>query len=317
MIEDRPLGHSGLSTVPLVLGGNVFGWTADEQTSFDILDAFVAGGGTMIDSADVYSAFAPGLKGGESETVIGRWLKARGRRDDVQITTKVGITMDGSPGGLRPERIMTIVEESLTRLQTDYIDLYYAHKDDPDTPLESVLEAFDRLVQSGKVRAIAASNYSAERLGQALDISRAHKWPAFCALQPHYNLLEREEFEGALQQFCIDNQLGVLPYFGLAGGFLTGKYRNKADVEGKPRAWLVDKYLNPRGQAVLAALDTIADETGALHAQIALAWLAAQPGITAPIASATTLAQMEILMRSLMLELTPEHLALLDKASRS
>ena len=316
MVETRALGTSGLSIAPLVLGGNVFGWTADEATSFAVLDAFVAGGGTMIDTADVYTAWIPGHKGGESETVIGNWLKRRGKRDDVQIATKVAmLAPEGMDhGGLSAPVIEAAVEASLKRLQTDYIDLYFAHRDDGDTPLEETLAAFDKLVKAGKVRALGASNYMAERLADALKISGDNGFARFTALQPLYNLMERDDFEGPLQQLCIAEDIGVVPYFGLASGFLTGKYRSEADLEGKPRAYRVKEYLNDKGTAVLAAMDAIAAETGASLPQIALAWIAAQPGLTAPIASATSVAQLEELLPAMSLTLSAEQIAKLDAA---
>jgi len=318
MTKRRSLGHSGLSTAPLVLGGNVFGWTADEQTSFDILDAFVAGGGNMIDSADVYSGFAPGLKGGESEAVIGRWMKSRGNRDKVLVATKVGYLLEGDRqlGGLKPERILTIVEESLARLQTDYIDLYYAHVDDEATPLEDVLETFDRLIRAGKVRCVAASNYSPERLEDALQRSEAKGLTSYVALQSLYNLLDRDKFEGPLRQLCLDRGIGFVPFFGLASGFLTGKYRSAADLEGKARADMAGHYLNERGLAVLEVLDEVAGETGSVPAQVALAWLAAQPAVTAPIASATSLSQAETLVGAMHLSLSAEQIGRLNEVSR-
>lgn len=316
MVETRALGTSGLSIAPLVLGGNVFGWTADEPTSFAVLDAFVAGGGTMIDTADVYSAWAPGNKGGESEMVIGNWLKRRGRRDDVQIATKVGMLAQAGMdhGSLSRRAIEVAVDASLKRLQTDYIDLYFAHQDDRDTPLEEALAAFDALVEAGKVRAIGASNYGAERLGEALKVSDDHGFARFTVLQPLYNLLDRGEFEGPLQQLCIAEDIGVVPYFGLAAGFLTGKYRSEADLAGRPRAYRVETYLGDRGTAMLGAMDAVAAETGASLPRIALAWIAAKPGLTAPIASATSVAQLEELLGSMTLTLSADQIATLDAA---
>jgi len=317
MAEKRALGTSGLDIAPLVLGGNVFGWTANGETGFAVLDAFVAGGGTMIDTADVYSAWLPGHKGGESETLIGEWLKRRGRRDDVQIATKVGMLGAKAFGEavLTASHIEQAVEASLARLQTDYIDLYFAHQDDKETPLEETLGAFDKLVKAGKVRAIAASNYTAERLTAALEVSDDNGLARFTALQPWYNLLDRADFEGPLQQLCIDENIGVVPYFGLASGFLSGKYRNKADLEGRPRAYRVKNYMNPRGMAVLAAMDEVAADTGASLPQIALAWIAAQPGLTAPIASATSVEQVEELLGAMDLALSEDQLTRLDSAA--
>ena len=316
MVEKRALGTSGLAIAPLVLGGNVFGWTADEPTSFAVLDAFVAAGGTMIDTADVYSQWIPGNKGGESETVIGNWLKHRGRRDDVQIATKVGLMAPAGMdhGGLSAAVIEAAVEASLRRLRTDYIDLYFAHRDDGDTPLEETLAAFDTLVKAGKVRAIGASNYMAERLAEALKVSDDHGLARFAVLQPVYNLLDRDDFEGSLQQLCIAENIGVVPYYALAAGFLTGKYRSEADLEGKPRAYRAKTYLGDRSRAVLAAMDAIASETGASLPQIALAWIAAKPGLTAPIASATSVAQLEELLPAMAMKLPADQVARLDAA---
>lgn len=313
----RTLGTSGLQTPPLVLGGNVFGWTAKGDTAFDILDAFIAGGGTMIDTADVYSAWIPGHMGGESETVLGEWLAKRGRRDDVLIATKVGMLPGEGGEGLKPARIAAAVEASLKRLQTDYIDLYFAHQDDQGTPLEDVLEAFGKLIDAGKVRHVGASNYEAPRLAEALDISAANNLPAYSVLQPELHLMNRARFEGDLQQLCIDRNIGVVPYFALASGFLTGKYRGEADKSKSLRGMRMDQYMTDRGNAVLAAMDAVAEETGASLAQIALAWNAAQPGVTAPIASATSVAQLEELMGALELRLTADQLASLDAASKS
>jgi aryl-alcohol dehydrogenase-like predicted oxidoreductase len=317
MTGKRALGTSGLDIAPLVLGGNVFGWTAKDEAGFAVLDAFVAGGGTMIDTADVYSAWIPGHKGGESETLIGAWLKRRGRRDDVQIATKVGMLGAKTMGEaiLTAAHIEQAVEASLGRLQTDYIDLYFAHQDDKETPLEETLGAFDRLVKAGKVRAIAASNYTADRLAAALKVSDDNGLARYTALQPWYNLLDRTDFEGPLQQLCIDENIGVVPYFGLASGFLSGKYRGEADLEGRPRAYRVKNYMNPRGMAVLAAMNEVAADTGASLPQIALAWIAAQPGLTAPIASATSVAQVEELLGAMDLVLSEDQLARLDSAA--
>lgn len=313
-MNERKLGASGLTTPPLILGGNVFGWTVDQDASFAILDAFVAGGGRMIDTADMYSAWAPGNQGGESETIIGAWLANRGRRDDVLIATKVGMELQGSKG-LAPERIAQSVEGSLKRIRTDYIDLYFAHQDDADTPLEDTLAAFDRLVQAGKVRAIGASNYTAERLEQALDVSAAKGLASYTVLQPHYNLVERAKFEGPLQQLCEQRNVAVVPYFALASGFLTGKYRSQADLAGKARGGMVEQYLNQNGLNLLAVMDQVADENDATLAQVALAWLAAQPTVAAPIASATSVAQVDELLGAMRLELKPHQLAALDVAS--
>ncbi len=314
MTTQRKLGDSGMTTPPLILGGNVFGWSADRAASFAVLDAFVAGGGRMIDTADVYSAWVPGNIGGESETIIGEWLVNRGRRDDVLIATKVGMKPDG-PGALSVERIANCVEASLKRLRIDCIDLYYAHRDDSETPLEVTLAAFDRLIQAGKVRAIGASNYTADRLALAGEISSEQGLARYTILQPHYNLLVRELFEGPLQDLCLAQGIAVVPYFPLASGFLTGKYRKPSDLEGRARRVAAEKHLNEFGLGVLSALDRIAAETAATPAQIALAWLSEQPAVTAPIASATSVAQVEELLAGMRLKLTPDQLAALDSAS--
>jgi len=303
----RPLGGSRLSTPRLVLGGNVFGFTAKGEDAFRILDRFADAGGTMIDTADVYSKWVPGHVGGESETLLGEWLKRRGGAKGMMIATKVGYD-----AGLSAAEIERASEGSLRRLGVEQIDLYYAHKDDEATPLEETLEAFDRLVKAGKVRALGASNYSAERLAEALDLSERTGLPRYEVLQPEYNLMVRNSFEGPLQQVCIERNIGVLPYFGLASGFLTGKYRSADDKAKSVRGPRMDAYLNERGFAVLDALDEVAAEAGATQAQVALAWLAAQPGVTAPIASATRVEQLEELLGVLTLELSPDQIARLD-----
>ena len=316
----RKLGNSGLETGPLVFGGNVFGWTADEVTSFKLLDAFVDAGMNMIDTADSYSMWVPGNQGGESETVIGKWLRKSGRRKQVLIATKVGMDMEHREMppriNLTRDYIIREVEESLRRLKIDYIDLYQAHRDDEATPLDETLEAFDQLVDEGKVRAIGCSNYSAARLGQALAVSDDNDYPRYETLQPCYNLYDRTEFEGELQQLCLDQDIGVITYFSLGCGFLTGKYRSEKDLEGKPRAYRVRDMLDERGMRILAALDETAKETGATQAQISLAWLLAQPGVTAPIASATSLAQLEELLGATRLELNEAALQRLDAAGK-
>ena len=314
-MTERKLGTSGLTTPPLILGGNVFGWTANRMTSFAILDAFVAGGGRMVDTADSYSSWVPGHSGGESETIIGDWLSGRGRREDVLVATKVGAEVFGGRG-LSPARITSSVEGSLKRLRTEYIDLYFAHYDDPETPLDATLEAFDSLVRTGKVRAIGASNYSADRLRQGLDTSAARGLASYTVLQPEYNLLERDKFEGALQQLCVQRGLAAVPYFALASGFLSGKYRSSADAVNRPRGAAVTRYLNDYGAGVLQAVEAVASEASATPAQVALAWLAAQPAVAAPIASATRVEQVEELLGALHLTLTADQLARLDAASR-
>ncbi|WP_395612526.1 aldo/keto reductase [Allosphingosinicella sp.] len=308
-MDVRAIGGSDLRTPRLVLGGNVFDWTVKGEEAFAILDRFAEAGGVMIDTADVYSAWVPGHKGGESESLIGQWLKRRGRRDDVLIATKVGYM-----SGLAPDTIAAAAEASLQRLGIDTIDLYYAHKDDEATPLADTLGAFDRLVKAGKVRTIGASNYSADRLNEALDISEQHGLARYEALQNEYNLVTRDRFEGAVQQVCIDRDLGGLPYFGLASGFLTGKYRSEADRAQSIRGTRMDAYMNARGFRVLDVLEEVAGETGGTKAQVALAWIAAQPGITAPIASATSRAQLDELLGVLTLELSGEQVERLTEA---
>ena len=309
----RALGQSGLSIAPLMLGGNVFGWTADEATSHRILDAFIDGGFNAVDSADVYSAWVPGHTGGESEAVIGRWLKARGRRDDVVIATKVG--MWPVHPGLSANNIETACEDSLRRLQTDYIDLYQSHRDDAETAQEETAEAFDRLVKAGKVRAIGASNFDAARLDSALSLSQEKGLVRYDSLQPAYNLLDRS-VEGPLLDLCISRNVGVISYYGLASGFLTGKYRVEADLAKSPRGGGLKKHLtSDRGRSVLEALDQVAKEAGASPAQVALAWIMARPGLTAPIASATSVDQLSELMGAARLVLSAGQMDALTQAS--
>jgi aryl-alcohol dehydrogenase-like predicted oxidoreductase len=312
-MQTRPLGRSGLQVPPLCFGGNVFGWTADEATSFRLLDALLDAGLNFVDTADVYSIWIPGHVGGESESVIGRWLQARGGRDKVIVATKCGMDMKTAGKGLSRAHIASAVEASLKRLNTDYIDLYQAHADDPSVPLAETLGAFADLIQAGKVRAIGASNYSAERLAEALALSRRLGLPRFESLQPHYNLYERGKFEGATEALCLEQHVGVIPYFGLAGGFLTGKYRSEDDLKGA-RAGAVKGMLNPRGLSILDALDEVSGQIGAAPAQVALAWLMAKPAVTAPIASATSLGQLKDLVAATRLQLTERAMALLDAA---
>jgi len=312
-MHTRPLGRSGLDVPPLCFGGNVFGWTADTAMSHRLLDALLEAGLNFIDTADVYSIWIPGHAGGESETAIGQWLKARGDRDKVIIATKCGMDMKAAGKGLSAAHIASAVEASLKRLNTDYIDLYQAHADDPSVPLDETLGAFADLIKAGKVRAIGASNYSAERLAEALQVSARHHLPRYESLQPHYNLYERDKFEGPTEALCLREHLGVIPYFGLAGGFLTGKYRSKADVKGA-RAGMVEGMLNPRGLGILAALDAVSAQIGATPTQTALAWLMAKPAITAPIASATSLEQLKDLVAATRLQLTQRAVAELDAA---
>ena len=313
-MDIRQIGSSGLSTPRLVLGGNVFGWTSKGDEAFAVLDRFTAAGGTLIDSADVYSAFAPGNQGGESESLLGEWLKRRGRRDDVLIATKVGMLPMREPPNLTRGRITQAVEASLRRLQSDYIDLYYAHQPDPDTPISETLAVFDTLIREGKVRAIGASNYDAGQLREALDTAARESLAPYTVLQPEYNLIRRANFEGPLQDLCVERGIGVLPYFGLASGFLTGKYRSADDAQGSDRAYRIKDWITPDNLAVLETMDQVAAETGATLPQIALAWLAAQPGVTAPIASARNVGQLEDLLPALELELSAEQLDRLSGA---
>jgi aryl-alcohol dehydrogenase-like predicted oxidoreductase len=316
MVELRRIGRSDLETPPLILGGNVFGWTADRETSFAVLDAFVAGGGRMIDTADVYMAFAPGNSGGESETLIGEWMKRRGRRDEVLIATKVGMLEIDGVKGLSPEHIAAALDASLRRLGTDYIDLYFAHRDDPDQEQSAVAEAFDAASKAGKVRFIGASNFDAGRLASAIAVQEQAGKARYQALQNQYNLLERDEYEGDVQTLCIDQGIGMTPYYGLAAGYLTGKYRTPDDLKGT-RSRAAKKYMEGNGPRVLATLDEIAEETGASQAQIALTWIAAQPGVAAPIASATSVKQVEDLLGAMTLSLSEAQLVKLDAASRT
>ncbi|MGA0616996.1 aldo/keto reductase [Paracoccus sp. KR1-242] len=315
-MQKRPLGKTGLQVAPLVFGGNVFGWTIDEQTSFKVLDAFVDHGFDTIDTADCYSAWAPGNKGGESETVIGNWLKARpGMRDRVKIFTKVG-SVTGGPheGGLTEAYILNAVEKSLSRLGVESIDLYFAHWPDPlGTPYAETLGAFQKLIQAGKVKAIGVSNVDADQLSQSLEMARTGNLPAYQVLQPEYNLYDRARFEGPLQDLCRAEGLGVVTYFSLASGFLSGKYRGTEDLGKSKRGGAVQKYMTPRGEKVLAALDRVADRHGATCAEVALAWLMAAPGVTAPIASATNPDQVANFARAAALQLTPEDIATLDE----
>ncbi len=311
----RRLGRSGPEVAPLALGGNVFGWTADESTSFKLLSKFVSSGFNLIDTADVYSRWKQGNSGGESELVIGKWQKQTGNREKVVIATKVGMEMGPGKKGLTRSYIMQAVEDSLRRLQTDYIDLYQAHRDDHDTPLEETLQAFTRLIEQGKVRAVGASNYAADRLHTALQISQQSGHASFVSLQPMYNLYDREEFESKLEAECTENALGVISYFSLASGFLTGKYRSEGDLSKSARGNRVSKYLNDRGYRILQALDAVAKEQESTSASVALAWLMARPSITAPIASATSLEQLDALIAAADLKLSRPQIELLNQAS--
>ncbi|MGZ5179977.1 MAG: aldo/keto reductase [Ramlibacter sp.] len=312
----RPLGRSALQVSPLCFGGNVFGWTADEKTSFSLLDAWLDAGFNFVDTADVYSRWVPGHAGGESETVIGKWLRQSGKRGKVVIATKVGMDMGDGKVGLKGAYIRRAVEGSLRRLQTDHIDLYQAHKDDEATPLEETLEAFAALVKEGKVRAIGASNYSAARLQEALDTSRRLGLPRYETLQPLYNLYDRAVFEKELQPLCVREGVGVINFYALAAGFLTGKYRKPEDAAKSPRGGgTTQKYLNERGLKILAALDEAARRLGSTPGRVAVAWVMAQPAVVAPIASATSLAQLQDLVAAAQLSLDADTRRLLDTAS--
>jgi aryl-alcohol dehydrogenase-like predicted oxidoreductase len=312
----RPLGRSGISVAPLALGGNVFGWTSDEKTSFTILDTFVDLGFDLIDTANMYSAWVPGHTGGESETIIGNWLKSTGKRDKIVLATKVGMPMGDGSKGLKRDYILQSLDASLKRLQTDYVDLYQSHRDDPETPLEETLAAYDQLIKSGKVRAIGASNYGAVRLAEGLKVSTEKHLPAYISLQPEYNLYDREGFEEALEQLCLEQGLGVISYFSLASGFLTGKYRSTADLGKSARgASIGKKYLNDRGLRILSALDEVAAAHQTVPAVIALAWLIQRKSITAPIASATSVTQLSELVKATQVTLDAREVTRLTQAS--
>lgn len=314
-MQKRPLGRSGLSVTPLCFGGNVFGWTADEATSMDLLDRYVGAGGNFIDTANMYSTWVPGHVGGESESVIGRWLQRSGRRHDVVVASKVGMEMPGLGKGLTRARIERSAEDSLRRLQVDCIDLYYAHQADPATPAEETMAAFDRLVRDGKVRAIGASNHSVAQLEAALSASAASGHAAYSCLQPAYNLMDREPFESSVAPACARLGLGTATYYALASGFLSGKYRLSEDTTGRARGGRVQSYLNDRGQRVLAALDTVAANHDSTPAAVALAWLMARPAVTSAIASATSVAQLDQLLQATELQLDASTLQALDRAS--
>jgi aryl-alcohol dehydrogenase-like predicted oxidoreductase len=314
-MEKRKLGKSAIEIAPLMFGGNVFGWTVDEAMSFKLLDGFVGAGFNAIDTADVYSKWVSGNKGGESETIIGKWLKARGGRDKLVIATKVGIEMPGIGQGLKRDYIIARVEDSLKRLQTDYIDLYQSHTDDKSTPFEETLGAYSQLIEQGKVRVIGASNHEAPRLAEALKTSAAKKLPRYESLQPLYNLSDRASFEKELEPLCLKEKVGVIPYYALAAGFLTGKYRTAADLGKSARGDRVKGYLNERGLRILNALDEVSARLGAKPAHVALAWLMARPSVTAPIASATSMAQLDDLIAGTRLELDRDAIKQLDEAS--
>jgi aryl-alcohol dehydrogenase-like predicted oxidoreductase len=314
-MKTRKLGGSGLDVSPICLGGNVFGWTADEPTSFAILDAFVDAGFNFVDTADVYSRWVPGHKGGESETVLGNWFKRSGNRKKVILATKVGIELAPDKKGLSKAYILREVDDSLQRLQTDYIDLYQSHKDDESVPLEETLEAYDQLIKQGKVRAIGASNYSAERLAEALKVGKQHGLPRYECLQPNYNLYDRAGYEKDLEGLCLKEGMAVIPYFALASGFLTGKYRSESDLAKGPRGQMVKKYLEPRGFRILAALDEVATKLHSTPGKVAIAWLIGRPSITAPIASATSVEQLKELVDAANLHLDPASIETLNQAS--
>ena len=314
-MEKREIGQSGIKVNPFAFGGNVFGWTIDEKKSFALLDGFVDAGLDFIDTADVYSAWAPGNKGGESETIIGSWLKNTGKRDKVIIATKVGKPMGEGKQGLSRKYITQAVEASLKRLHTDYIDLYQSHDDDKGTPLLETLQTFTDLIKQGKVRAIGASNYEGARLKDALQVSKDNGLAAYECLQPEYNLYMREHYEKELEPVCRERNIGVISYYSLASGFLTGKYRSENDLSQSSRGQGVKKFLNPRGYKILAALDKVAAEYEATPSSVALAWVMARPGITAPIASATSLNQLNELAKAVSLDLKSDAIDLLNSAS--
>ena len=309
----RRLGNSPLNIAPIALGGNVFGWTADDKISFALLDAFVDAGFNLIDTADVYSRWVPGNQGGESETIIGRWLKQSGKRERVLIATKVA-KLEARPG-LGAANIALAAEDSLRRLQVETIDLYFSHQDDAATPIEETLGAYARLIEQGKVRAIGASNFSAARLGESLAVSKQYGLPRYESLQPEYNLVSRAGYEVELEPLILRENIGVISYYGLASGFLTGKYRSEADLNQSPRGRGVKKYLDARGLRILAALDEVSAQYGATPAQVALAWLIARPGISAPIASARSMTQLQEILAATRLQLGTEDIAALNQAS--
>jgi aryl-alcohol dehydrogenase-like predicted oxidoreductase len=314
-MDMRPLGNSGLKTAPLVFGGNVLGWTIDQAKSFEVLDSFMAQGFACIDTADVYSRWKPGNTGGESETILGAWFKARGNRSKVTLLTKVGMEMGPDKKGMSKAWVLRGVEDSLKRLGTDYIDLYQSHRDDLVTPVDETLEAYAQLIKQGKVRHVGASNYDTNRLGAALAASKSKGLPRYETLQPHYNLIDRADFEAGLEALCLKEKLGVIPYYSLASGFLSGKYRSEADLGKSARGAGIKKYLNERGFRILKGLDEVSARHKATQAQTALAWLIARPSITAPIVSATSVAQMEDIAKSARLKLTATDIAQLDAAS--
>ncbi|MER8776958.1 aldo/keto reductase [Mesorhizobium sp. M0977] len=314
-MQKRRLGRTDLSIAPLVLGGNVFGWTADEKTSFDLLDRFVDAGLNAIDTADSYSRWIAGHQGGESETIIGKWMKSRGNRDRVVVITKVGSDMGQGKRDLSAAYIEKAIDASLKRLQVDTVDLYLSHWPDPATPYEETLGAYQKLLDKGKIRYAGASNLDAAQLRAALDVASLRGLPRYEVLQPEYNLYDRSFFDGPLRDLCVAEDIGVITYFSLAKGFLSGKYRSEADLGKSPRGGGVKRYLNARGMRILSALDAVSARHSAKPAEAALAWVMARPGVTAPIASATTLGQLDSLVRAASLQLSPDDIAELDKAS--
>jgi len=314
-MEKRELGKTGIAVSPLMFGGNVFGWTVNEADSFKLLDAFADAGLNFIDTADVYSRWVPGNTGGDSEMIIGKWFKQSGKRDKIVLATKVGKDMGDGKKGLSAKYIKQAVEDSLKRLQTDYIDLYQSHDDDQNIPFDETLSAYAELIKEGKVRIIGASNYKADRLTEALQIAASHGLPSYQTLQPEYNLYARQDYETNLEPLCIERGLSVVPYYSLASGFLTGKYRSEADFGKSKRGQGIKKYLNDRGYRILGALDKVADQYQTSQASVALAWLIARPGITAPIASATSIEQLHDLVKATQLHLNEEAITLLNEAS--
>lgn len=314
-MENRELGRSGIKVKPFAFGGNVFGWTADEKSSFELLDTFVDEGFDLIDTADVYSKWVPGNNGGESETIIGNWLKKSGKRNKVVIATKVGKPMGEDKKGLSRSYIYSAVEASLQRLQTDCIDLYQSHEDDPNTPLEETMQAFTDLIKEGKVRAVGASNYTADRFKEALKVSTDNSLARYETLQPEYNLYDRKEYETQYERMCLENNIGVITFYSLASGFLTGKYRSEADLEKSARGGGVKKYLDERGFRILAALEQVAQQFETTQAAVSIAWVMARVGITAPIASATSIQQLQQITQAARLDLSIEAMDLLTEAS--
>jgi aryl-alcohol dehydrogenase-like predicted oxidoreductase len=315
-MELRKLGQSSLEVPPITFGCNVFGWTADEAMSFKLLDAWLDAGFNFLDTADVYSRWHPGNSGGESEIIIGKWMKSRGNRNKIILATKLGIEMAPGKKGLSAAYMKAAVEDSLRRLQTDYIDLYQSHRDDPDTGIEETLSSYAGLVKQGKIREIGASNFTADRLAESLKISSEKGLPRYQSVQPQYSLVERTEFEGPLEDLCLKEKVGVIGYYSLASGFLTGKYRSKADMEGRIRGARVEKYLNDHGFGIIKALDEVAARYEAKPGQIAIAWLIARPSVTAPIVSATNLEQLAELAEAAQIELDEESIAKIDAASK-